>query len=66
MPLFGIVSRLTPQKGFDLLIDALPRMLQNHDVRLAVVGTGDAKYENFFAGLAEKQPQPRLVFRRLR
>ena len=54
VPLFGIVSRLTPQKGFDLLIDTLPALLQNHDVRVAVVGSGDAKYEDFFRGLAER------------
>jgi starch synthase len=54
IPLFGIVSRLASQKGFDLLTDSLPRLLQNHDVRLAVVGTGDAKYEKFFAGLADR------------
>ena len=36
VPLFGIVSRLAPQKGFDLLTDTLPELLQNHDVRLAV------------------------------
>ena len=54
VPLFGIVSRLTPQKGFDLALDALPKLLQNHDVRVAVVGSGDAKYENFFRGLAER------------
>jgi starch synthase len=54
VPLFGIVSRLTPQKGFDLLIDTLPKLLQDHDVRVAVVGNGDARYEKFFAGLAER------------
>jgi starch synthase len=54
VPLFGIVSRLTPQKGFDLLLDTLPRLLQNHDVRVAVVGSGDERYEKFFAGLAER------------
>jgi glycogen synthase len=45
--LFGIVSRLAAQKGFDLLTDTLPKLLQTHDVRLAVVGTGDARYEKF-------------------
>jgi len=54
VPLFGIVSRLTPQKGFDLLLDALPRLLQSHDVRLAVLGNGDARYEKFFAALADR------------
>jgi starch synthase len=54
VPLFGIVSRLASQKGFDLLTDTLPRLLQEHDVRVAVVGTGEPHYEKFFAGLAEK------------
>jgi starch synthase len=54
IPLLGIVSRLTPQKGFDLLADTLPRLLDTNDVRVAVVGNGDAVYEKFFIGLAEK------------
>jgi starch synthase len=54
VPLFGIVSRLTSQKGFDLLIDTLPKLLNDRDVRVAVVGSGDAKYENFFRGLADR------------
>ncbi len=54
VPLFGIVSRLTSQKGFELLLDALPKLMQDHDVRIAAVGTGDPKYEKFFTGLAER------------
>ncbi|MEJ0086589.1 MAG: glycogen synthase [Pseudomonadota bacterium] len=54
VPLFGIVSRLTPQKGFDLLTDTLPKLLQDNDVRVAVVGNGDAVYEKFFSGLATR------------
>jgi starch synthase len=54
VPLFGIVSRLAAQKGFDLLTDTLPKLLQTHDVRVAVVGTGDPRYEKFFSGLAER------------
>src|SRR6187455_2353012 len=61
VPLLGIVSRLTPQKGFDLLMDALPRLLQNHDIRLAAVGNGDKRYEQFFAGLAERN-RSRVMF----
>jgi starch synthase len=61
IPLLGIVSRMTSQKGFDLLIDALPRVLQNHDVRVAVLGSGDASYERFFAGLAERN-RNRVMF----
>jgi starch synthase len=54
VPLFGIVSRLASQKGFDLLSDTLPELLENHDVRVAVVGTGEPHYEKFFSGLAAR------------
>jgi starch synthase len=54
VPMLGIVSRLASQKGFDLLTDTLPKLLDNNDLRLAVVGTGDAIYESFFARLAAK------------
>ena len=62
VPLFGIVSRLTPQKGFDLLLETLPRLLQDHDVRLAVVGNGDAKYQDFFSGLAQRHRGRAMFF----
>src|SRR4029450_1900070 len=42
------------QKGFDLLLDTLPALLQKSDVRVAVLGNGDAKYENFFRALADR------------
>jgi starch synthase len=40
VPLAGIVSRLTHQKGIDILVDALPR-LAALGMQVAVVGTGD-------------------------
>ena len=66
VPLFGIVSRLTSQKGFDLLTDTLPKLLQNHDVRLAVVGTRRREVREVLRGLAERHRGPRVVLRRLR
>ncbi|MCB9899368.1 MAG: glycogen synthase GlgA [Planctomycetes bacterium] len=55
-PVLGIVSRLVAQKGFDLLFDVLPEMLPFHDVRLAVLGSGEPKLEEFFAGLQARFP----------
>jgi starch synthase len=55
-PLVGMVTRLAEQKGIDLLIDALPAMLQERDFGLLVLGSGDARYVTFFAGLAQRFP----------
>lgn len=52
----GIVSRFTEQKGIDLLMEALPPLMENFNFQLVVVGTGDAKYLNFFNELARKNP----------
>lgn len=45
--LIGIVSRLTDQKGFDL-IEYVMDELCTEDVQLVILGTGDSKYENMF------------------
>ena len=39
-PLFGMVSRLTDQKGFGLLIPILDRLLK-HNIQLVIIGSGD-------------------------
>jgi starch synthase len=44
-PLFGIVSRLTWQKGTDLVLEALPTLLAAGG-QLALLGAGDAALEN--------------------
>jgi starch synthase len=62
-PLLGIVSRMTVQKGFDLLFDSLPDILINRDVALVALGSGEARYEDFFAHLQYRFPD-RVVFHR--
>lgn len=61
VPLAGIVSRLAAQKGFELSFDVLPRVLQSRELALAVLGTGEAPYEQFFSELADRFPG-RVVF----
>ena len=50
-PLFGVVSRLTDQKGLDLLLAALPGLLAKGG-QLALLGAGDAALETGFAAAA--------------
>lgn len=45
--MIGIVSRLTDQKGLDL-IQYVMEELCSEDIQLVVLGTGDEKYENMF------------------
>lgn len=61
-PLAGVVSRLTPQKGLDLLLAALPAFLDGGG-RLALLGSGDADLEAAWSAAAARHPG-RLVVRR--
>lgn len=56
VPLIGIVSRLTDQKGFDLVVNELNNILQN-DLQVVVLGTGYADYENAFAWFGHNYPE---------
>lgn len=56
VPVIGIVSRLAWQKGFDLCVGVLPRLLARRAVQLVVLGTGEPKYERFFSSLAFQFP----------
>lgn len=53
IPLIGIASRLTEQKGYDLLTDVLDPLLRL-DLQLVVMGGGDHKYEQLFKKIAKK------------
>ena len=55
-PLLGVVSRLAEQKGFDLLAVALPRALEAWDAELAVLGSGEERYERWVRELEARFP----------
>lgn len=54
--MIGIVSRLTDQKGFDL-IDYCIEEICAEDVQLVILGTGEEKYENLFRHYQWKYPE---------
>ena len=51
--LIGIVSRLTDQKGFDLIAYMMDELCQDN-VQIIVLGTGEERYENMFRHFAWK------------
>ena len=55
VPLFGVVSRLTRQKGHDVLASAVDRLL-DLDLQLVVLGTGDPDIEHSLRSAAARRP----------
>ncbi|HEX4329426.1 MAG TPA: glycosyltransferase, partial [Burkholderiales bacterium] len=54
--LFGVVSRLTYQKGLDLLMQSEAELL-DMPVQLAMLGSGEKALEAAFADLARRHPR---------
>jgi starch synthase len=54
-PVLGMIGRLDPQKGFDLLAEAAPRLL-SAGARLIVQGSGDPALAEPFRALARRRP----------
>ena len=52
-PLFGIIGRLVEQKGIDILTAAAPEILRG-GAQIAVLGTGEPKYEAMWRDLAQQ------------
>jgi len=55
-PLFGVVSRLTEQKGLDVLLAAVPEIVERGG-QLVVLGTGEPKLEQGLRRAAEAHPE---------
>jgi len=56
IPLFGIVSRLAEQKGFDILAQAIDAIC-NLNLQLVILGTGDLKYHLLLTDIVKKYPK---------
>ncbi len=54
-PVFGMVTRVVEEKGFEILMPLLDRLLWD-DVRLIILGEGDPAYETALAIAARKFP----------
>lgn len=56
VPLFGIVSRLAEQKGFDILAEGINSICKL-DIQMVILGTGDMKYHLILEEMAKKYPK---------
>ena len=54
-PMIGLISRLTHQKGCDLIVNMIDRLLQR-DIQIVILGTGDYWYEKTFKNLQYRYP----------
>jgi starch synthase len=55
IPIIGMVSRVTAQKGWDLLVDAAPALLAEN-IQCVMLGDGDETLEALALGLAARHP----------
>jgi len=56
VPLLGMVSRLVDQKGVDLVLSAMERLLAMN-VRLVILGSGEPRYEEQLTAFAQRYPE---------
>lgn len=54
--LVGMVSRLTDQKGFDLVAYVMEEMLSTMDIQFVILGTGEHRFEEMFSYFQGKYP----------
>ncbi len=61
VPLVGMVSRLSDQKGIDILAKAVPELMKQ-DLQLVLLGTGEASYQASFREFGERYPDKTGIF----
>ena len=59
-PLIGMVTRLTGQKGLDILVEALPKLIAL-GARIVIQGTGEEQYHRILAGAGSRYPKQMRV-----
>ncbi|MBR3090748.1 MAG: glycogen synthase, partial [Bacteroidetes bacterium] len=62
IPLVGMITRLTEQKGIDLVMNKLEEFLWNARIRFVMLGTGEARYQDYFNYIKDKYPNNSIVY----
>ncbi|RKY88558.1 glycogen synthase GlgA [candidate division KSB1 bacterium] len=61
VPLIGVISRLTDQKGFDILVDIIDEIFKM-DVQMVILGTGEKKYHKMLSEMQKRFSERMKVF----
>lgn len=61
-PLIGMISRLSDQKGFDLIGQVIEGMMDNLNFQFILLGTGEEHYHNLFSGIKTRFPDRSAVY----
>lgn len=62
VPLVGAISRLTDQKGFDLVSQVIDPMIRYLKVQFVLLGTGEQRYHEMFHELSQRYPEQVRAF----
>lgn len=62
IPILGMVSRLTAQKGIELLLGCMEQFVRTGRVRFAILGSGEQRYEHALHVLGRRYPTRVLVY----
>jgi starch synthase len=63
VPVLGIVSRLSAQKGVELLDPVVPELLASRDVRFVALGSGEPRLEQMLHAIQSRFPDQACFFR---
>lgn len=61
LPLIAMVTRLTHQKGIDLVLNSL-EWLMSKDIQVIILGSGDENYQNHLKYFASKYPNKLVAY----
>ena len=62
VPLVAMVTRMTEQKGFDMVAAVLDRLLWRNDMQFVLLGTGDERFEKFMTDAVSRHPGRLAVY----
>jgi starch synthase len=63
VPVVGIVTRLSAQKGIELLDPTLPDLLRERDLRFVALGSGEPRLEQLLQGIQARYPGRACFYR---